>query len=97
MARTHGQFVRYRQARRTPFGRTLSRTCIGAAHLDRLVGAPDSNYESVIFKTPFEYKSPTVERVILLKQPIGWRVFDYRNYLNWARSEESNRANASAK
>ena len=68
------------QARRAPFGRTLSRTCIGAAHLRKFVGAPEGNYESVIFKTAFEHKSPTAERVILLKQPIGWRVVDYRIY-----------------
>jgi hypothetical protein len=80
MVRTQGQFVRYMQARRAPFGRTLSRTCIGAAHLGKFVGAPEGNYVSVIFKTAFEHKSPTAERVILLKQPIGWRVVDYRIY-----------------
>jgi len=80
MYRTQHQFVRYMQARRAPFGHTLSRTCIGAAHLVKFVGAPEGNYESVIFKTAFEHKSPTAERVILLKQPIGWRVIDYRIY-----------------
>ena len=80
MYRTQNQFVRYMQARRTPFSRTLSRDFIGAAHLERFVGAPQGNYESVIFKTALEHKSPTGERVILLKQPIGWRVIDYRIY-----------------
>jgi Protein of unknown function (DUF4019) len=80
MVRTQGQFVRYMQARRAPFGRTLSRVCIGAAHLGKFVGAPEGNYQSVIFKAAFEHKSPTAERVILLKQPIGWRVIDYRIY-----------------
>jgi len=78
--RTQGQFVRYMQARRAPFGRALARTCIGAAHLDKFLGAPEGSYESVIFKTAFEHKSPTAERVILLKQPIGWRVMDYHIY-----------------
>src|SRR6202023_723848 len=80
MYRTPRQFGRYMQARRASFGRTLSRTCIGAAHLEKFVGAPEGNYESVIFRTSFEHKSPTAERVILLKQPIGWRVIDYRIY-----------------
>jgi hypothetical protein len=80
MYRSQRQFVRYTQARRTSFGRTLSRTCIGAAHLEKFVGAPEGNYETVIFKTAFEHKSPTAERVILIKQPIGWRVIDYRIY-----------------
>jgi hypothetical protein len=78
--RTQNQFVRFMQARRAPFGKTLSREFIGAAHLDRFVGAPEGNYETVLFKTAFEHKSPTAERVILIKQPVGWRVIDYRIY-----------------
>src|SRR3989442_15259733 len=33
MSRTQSQFVRYMQARRAPFGRTLSRKFIGAANI----------------------------------------------------------------
>ena len=80
LSRTQTQFVRYMQARRAPFGRTLSRTSIGAASIKKLVGLPDGNYESIIFKTAFEHKSPTAERVILVKQTVGWRVIDYRLY-----------------
>jgi Protein of unknown function (DUF4019) len=80
MSRTQKQFVRYMQARRQPFGRTLSRNFIGAASIEKLVGLPDGTYESIIFKTVFEHKSATAERVILVKQPIGWRVIDYRIY-----------------
>jgi len=80
MSRTQSQFVRLMQARRAPFGNALSRKFIGAAHLERFVGAPEGNYESVLFKTAFERKNPTAERVILIKQPIGWRVIDYRIY-----------------
>ena len=80
MSRTQKQFVRYMQARRQPFGHTLSRTFIGAASIQKLVGLPDGNYESIIFKTVFEHKSATAERVILVKQPVGWRVIDYRLY-----------------
>lgn len=80
LSRTQARFVRSMQARRAPFGRTLSRQFIGAALIHRLVGAPDGDYESIIFKTAFAKKSPTAERVILVKQPIGWRVIDYRLY-----------------
>ena len=80
MSRTQSQFVRLMQSRRAPFGNAQSRTFIGAAHLERFVGAPEGNYESVIFKTAFERKNPTAERVILIKQPVGWRVIDYRIY-----------------
>lgn len=80
MSRTQKQFVRYMQARRQPFGHTLSRKFIGAASIQKLVGLPDGNYESIIFKTVSEHKSATAERVILVKQPVGWRVIDYRLY-----------------
>src|SRR5260370_34130383 len=80
MSRTQSQFVRLMQARRAPFGNAQSRKFIGAAHLEKFVGAPEGNYESVLFKTAFEHKNPTAERVILIKQPIGWRVIYYRIY-----------------
>ena len=80
MSRTQNQFVRLMQARRAPFGKTIDRKFIGAAHVEKFVGAPEGNYESVLFKTNFERKNPSAERVILIKQPIGWRVIDYRIY-----------------
>ena len=80
LSRTQAQFVRYMQARRAPFGQTVSRSVIGSAAVQKLVGLPDGNYESVIFKTVFTRKSATAERVILIRQSIGWRVVDYRIY-----------------
>src|SRR5712691_11659711 len=59
MSRTQNQFVRYMQARRAPFGRTVSRSFIGAANIHKMVGVPEGDYESIIFKTAFEHKSPT--------------------------------------
>jgi hypothetical protein len=80
MYRTQSQFVRFMQARRAPFGKSLGRKFIGAANIHKFVGVPEGNYESVLFKTAFEKKSETAERVILIKQSIGWRVIDYRIY-----------------
>ena len=80
MTHTQNQFVRYMQARRVPFGRTVSRSFIGAANIHKFAGVPEGDYESIIFKTAFENKSPTAERVILVKQSVGWRVIDYRIY-----------------
>ena len=51
-----------------------------SANIRKFVGVPEGNYESVLFKTAFEKKSETAERVILIKQSIGWRVIDYRIY-----------------
>ena len=80
MRQTQAQFVRYMQARRAPFGQSLGRKFIGAANIHKFVGVPEGNYESVLFKTAFEKKSETAERVILVKQEVGWRVIDYRIY-----------------
>ena len=80
MSQTQSQFVRLMQARRAPFGKTIGRSFIGARHVEKFVGAPEGNYESVLFKTNFEHKNPTAERVIMVKQAIGWRVIDYKIY-----------------
>jgi len=80
MSRTQSQFVRYMQARRAPFGRALGRKFIGAANVRKLVGVPEGNYVSVLFKTQFEKKSETAERVILVEQEAGWRGLEYRIY-----------------
>jgi hypothetical protein len=80
MARTQTQFVRYMQARRAPFGRALDRKVIGSANIRKFVGVPEGNYVSVLFKTRFERKAETAERVILVEQEVGWRVLDYRIY-----------------
>ena len=80
MTRTQQQFVRFMQARRAPFGQAHGRQLIGAANVHKLVGVPEGNYVSVLFKTEFEKKKETAERVILVQQPVGWRVLDYRIY-----------------
>jgi hypothetical protein len=80
MFRTQQQFVRSMQARRAPFGRALGRSLIGTAAIHKLVGVPDGDYQSLIFKTAFERKAQTAERVILVQQSVGWRVIEYRIY-----------------
>jgi len=79
-ATTEEQFVRSMEGRRQPFGRVLSRSFIGAAYTRKLTGAPDGNYESILFKTSFENKKVAAERVILSRESDGWKVVDYRVY-----------------
>ncbi len=74
------QFSRSMTSRRTPFGRVLSRKFLGAGRSHRLTGAPDAEYVSVLFRTSFEYKAVTGERVILINDHGTWRVVDYRMY-----------------
>lgn len=77
---TEAQFVRSMEGRRQPFGPVLSRKFIGAAFTRKLTGAPDGQYESILFRTSFAHKSVAAERVILSQEPDGWRVVDYRVY-----------------
>jgi hypothetical protein len=68
------------EGRRQPFGRVLSRSFIGAAYTRKLTGAPDGQYESILFRTAFANKSVAAERVILSRETEGWQVVDYRVY-----------------
>jgi hypothetical protein len=77
---TQEQFVRSMEGRRQPFGRALSRNFIGAAFTRKLTGAPDGDYESILFRTSFAHKSVAAERVILSHESGEWRVVDYRLY-----------------
>jgi hypothetical protein len=79
-ATTEAQFVRSMEGRRQPFGGVLSRKFIGAAFTRKLTGAPDGQYESILFRTSFAQKAVAAERVILSQESDGWRVVDYRVY-----------------
>jgi hypothetical protein len=79
-AMTEEQFVKSMEGRRQPFGRVQSRVFIGAAYTRKLTGAPDGQYESILFRTAFTHKSVAAERVILSREGKGWRVVDYRVY-----------------
>ena len=79
-ASTEEQFVRSMEGRRLPFGHVSSRVFIGAAFTHKLTGAPDGDYESILFRTSFANKSSAAERVILSREAKGWRIVDYRVY-----------------
>lgn len=77
---TAPQFVRSMRAHRAPFGRAISRNLVGSSYSRRLTGAPDADYESLLFKTAFQHKRVAAERVILVRDHGAWRVVDYRVY-----------------
>ena len=77
---TEEAFVKSMEGRRQPFGRVSSRVFIGSAYTQKLTGAPDGQYESILFRTSFAHKAVAAERVILSREPDGWRVVDYRVY-----------------
>ena len=79
-ATTPEQFERSMESRRQPFGQVLSRKFIGSAFTRKLTGAPDGQYESILFRTAFAHKSVAAERVILSREADTWRVVDYRVY-----------------
>jgi hypothetical protein len=79
-ATTPEQFQRSMESRRQPFGDVLSRKFIGSAFTRKLTGAPDGQYQSILFRTSFAHKSVAAERVILSREADAWRVVDYRVY-----------------
>jgi len=79
-ATTEEQFIRSMTGRRQPFGGVLSRSFIGTAFTRKLTGAPDGQYQSILFRTSFAQKPLAAERVILSREPDTWRVVDYRVY-----------------
>jgi hypothetical protein len=79
-ATTLEQFERSMESRRQPFGHVLSRKFIGSAFTRKLTGAPDGQYESILFRTSFAHKAVAAERVILSQEADAWRVVDYRVY-----------------
>lgn len=77
---TAGQFVRSMRAHRAPLGHATARSLMGTEYSRHLTGAPDANYESLLFRTSFEHKRSAAERVILVRDHGTWRVVDYRVY-----------------
>ena len=77
---TRQQFERYMLGRRVPFGRALSRKFIAATFTTKMVGLPDGEYETILFKTGFENKAAAAERVILTKEAGRRYVLGYRVY-----------------
>lgn len=78
--RAQDEFIAYMQAHRASFGRARSRVGLGTSRLDKYPGWGPGDYVTVLFRAAFEHKPQTAERVILLKQPEGWRVIDYQVY-----------------
>src|SRR2546423_10767455 len=54
MSRTQSQFVRLMQARRAPFGNTLSRNFIAGAHLEKLAALAASDFPNALFIPKFQ-------------------------------------------
>jgi hypothetical protein len=71
-------FERWCKSRRTPLGRPLSRSFFQVKSLHQLIGAPDGNYQRILFKTRFERKSQSVEQVIVTAETGHWQVSGYR-------------------
>ena len=71
-------FIRFMQSRRAPLGRARSRSFLKVTRTNKLIGAPDGNYEKIGFKTSFERKADSVEGVIVTKETGHWQVSGYK-------------------
>jgi len=71
------QFVAWARARRAPLGRPLQRKLTGARFSNTLPGAPDGNYEFLLYKTSFQHKAQAEEILTLTKESGHWEVSGY--------------------
>ena len=53
------------KARRLPLGRPRTRAFYRVTHTHKLIGAPDGNYQLILFKTSFERKGVAAEAIVL--------------------------------
>src|SRR5689334_7700942 len=65
------------RARRFPLGHAKTRQFSKVTHTHRLIGAPDGDYQIVVFKTLFEHKATAVEGVVLTSETGHWQVSGY--------------------
>jgi hypothetical protein len=73
-------FQRGAHARRWPLGSVRNRSLLEAKHLHRLNGNPDGDYQDIAFKTSFERKSSSIERIVLTKETGHWQILGYKIY-----------------
>ncbi len=72
------QHITFLRAHRAPLGRPLSRDLSRAVFSHTMAGAPDGDYEFLVYKTRFEHKSRGLEIVGLTKESGHWEVYNYR-------------------
>ena len=72
------QHLTFLKGHRAPLGRPLSRDFSRAVFSHTMAGAPDGDYEFLIYKTHFEHKARGVEIVGLTKESGHWEVYSYR-------------------
>jgi hypothetical protein len=63
---------------RAPFGKLISRKLVSASYSNSLPGAPEGEYEVLIYETIFEHKPVAHETIIaMLEKDAAWRVAGY--------------------
>lgn len=62
---------------RKPLGAVLSRALASATRAASLPGAPEGEYEILVFQTDFAARKGAKETVVLAREPTGWGVSGY--------------------
>lgn len=62
---------------RAPLGTVTSRVVKAVTPAKSLPGAPDGDYEVVLFRTSFANKAAATETVVLSREATGWKVDGY--------------------
>lgn len=70
-------YIRFMKGRRAPLGQPKSREFQRVTYTKKLSGAPDGNYGIMYFKTKFEHKPSSEERVTVTAETGRWQVSGY--------------------
>jgi hypothetical protein len=77
---TEENFLSGARSHRMPLGRARSRAFFQVKRTHTLIGNPDGDYEDIAFKTSFERKAQSVERLVLTKENGRWEILAYKIY-----------------
>ena len=76
-AKMKEQFVKWMLVRRAPLGYARARNFLRVVHTHKLIGAPDGDYQKMLFKTSFEKKPLGLEMIVLTSETGHWQVSGY--------------------
>jgi hypothetical protein len=62
---------------RAPLGAVVSRRLTSEQQTKTLPGAPDGDYDVIVFDTEFANKQAAIETVVLQHETTGWKVDGY--------------------
>lgn len=77
---TFENFQRFMRGRRAPLGNPITREFYRVVARKQMLGAPDGDYQTIIFKTRYTHKFRGAEALTLSHETGRWQVSGYNFY-----------------